>query len=149
MCPAVVPCAMADEESGSKFKTWILCGSTLRVTRCKKIALKILFFQMNPCIKISFPQINPSLILDLPCVLYSVYTPSVGVVGLAEYVCTHPFPNFYRERSRLPVDRVTRRKLRMAQDSNDLFVVNIVVWVLVIILAIVALHCPLPRRVVW
>ena len=22
--------------------------------------------------------------------LYSVYTPSVGVVGLADYVCTHP-----------------------------------------------------------
>ena len=48
----------------------------------------------------------------------------------------------------LPVDRVTSRKLRMAQDSDDLFVVNIVVWVLVVILAIVALHCPLPRRVV-
>ena len=38
----------------------------------------------------------------------------------------------------------------MAQDPDDpLFVVNIVVWVLVIILAIVALHCPLLRRVVW
>ena len=37
----------------------------------------------------------------------------------------------------------------MAQDSDDpLFVVNIVVWVLVVILAIVALHCPLLRRVV-
>ena len=44
----------------------------------------------------------------------------------------------------LPADRVTRRKLRMAQDSDDLFVVNIIVWVLVVILAIVALHCPLP-----
>ena len=49
----------------------------------------------------------------------------------------------------LPVVRVTRRKFRMAQDSDDpLFVVNIVVWVLVVILAIVALHCPLPRIVV-
>ena len=48
----------------------------------------------------------------------------------------------------LPVDRVTCRKFRMAQDSDDLFVVNVVVWVLVVILAIVALHCPLPRRVV-
>ena len=48
----------------------------------------------------------------------------------------------------LPVDRVTRRKFCMAQDSdNPLFVVNIVVWVLVVILAIVALLCPLPRRV--
>ena len=49
----------------------------------------------------------------------------------------------------LPVDRVTRRKLRMAQDSDDLFVVNVVVWVVVVILVIVALHCSLPRRVVW
>ena len=93
------------------------------------------------------------------------YTPSVGVVGLAEYVCTHPILNFYRGRSRLRSRRrrvevpsctqpclwirVTRRSFRMAQDSDDpLFVVNIVVWVLVVILAIVALHCPLPRRVV-
>ena len=49
----------------------------------------------------------------------------------------------------LLVDRVTRRKLRMVQDSDDLFVVNVVVWALVFILVIVALHCPLPRRVVW
>ena len=48
----------------------------------------------------------------------------------------------------LSVDRVTRRELRMVQDSDDIFVVNVVVWVLVVILAIVALHCPLPRRVV-
>ena len=49
----------------------------------------------------------------------------------------------------LPVDRVNRRKFHMALDSDDpLFVVNIVVWVLVVILVIVALHCPLPRRVV-
>ena len=47
------------------------------------------------------------------------------------------------------MDRVTRRKFRMVQESDDpLFVVNVVVWVLVVILAIVALHCPLPRRVV-
>jgi len=48
----------------------------------------------------------------------------------------------------LPVVRVTRRKLRMTPDSDDLFVVNIVVWVLVVILTLVALHCPLPRRAV-
>jgi len=34
------------------------------------------------------------------------------------------------------------------QDSDDLFVVNVIVWVLVVTLAIVALHCPLPCRVV-
>ena len=88
----------------------------------------------------------------------------MGVVGLAEYVCT-PHSEFLQRKIQtsfskmlsrgsvlhptLPVDRVTRRKFRMAQDSDDpLFVVNIVVWVLVIIVAIVALHCPLPRRVV-
>jgi hypothetical protein len=39
----------------------------------------------------------------------------------------------------------------MAQDSNDdpLFVASVVVWVLVVVLMIVALHCPLPCRVVW
>ncbi|PVH31051.1 hypothetical protein PAHAL_9G046100 [Panicum hallii] len=32
--------------------------------------------------------------------------------------------------------------------DDPLFVASVVVWVLVVILAIVALHCPLPRRVV-
>ena len=99
-CPAVVPCATADEESGSSLKTWILCGSTLRVTRYKKTGFENIFFQMNPCIKYCFPQ-NPSLILELPCALCSIYSPSVGVIGLAEYVCTHPILNFYRGRPRL------------------------------------------------
>ena len=88
------------------------------------------------------------------------------MVGLAEYFCTHPIlkllqrkiqTSFPKTLSRgpvlhqtLPVDRVIRRKFCMAQDSDDpLFVVNIIVWVLVVILAIVALHCPLPRIVVW
>ena len=90
----------------------------------------------------------------------------MGVVGLVEYVCTHAILNFYRGRSRLRsrrrrvevpsctqpclLIRVTRRRFRMAQDSDDpLFVINIVVWVWVVILAIVALLYPLPRRVVW
>ena len=29
--------------------------------------------------------------------MYSVYTPSAGVVGLAEYVCTHPLTKFFTE----------------------------------------------------
>ena len=33
--------------------------------------------------------------------MYSVYTPSVGVVGLAEYVCTHPCLIFTKEDSDL------------------------------------------------
>ena len=48
----------------------------------------------------------------------------------------------------LPVDRVTRRKLRMAQDSDDFFMLHVLVWVVVVVLAIVALHYPLSRRVV-
>ena len=47
------------------------------------------------------------------------------------------------------MDRVTRRELRMAQDSDDFLVLHVLVWVVVVVLAIVALHCPLPRRVVW
>ena len=52
---------------------------------------------MSPCIKLAFRKLNPSLILDLPCALYSVYTPSVDVVGLAEYICTHPYLIFTEE----------------------------------------------------
>ena len=48
-----------------------------------------------------------------------------------------------------PGSSVWRRKLHMVQDYDDHFVVNVVVWVLAIILVIVVLHCPLPRRVVW
>ena len=36
----------------------------------------------------------------------------------------------------------------MAQDSDDLFVLHVLVWVVVVVLAIVALHYPLLRRVV-
>ena len=87
----------------------------------------------------------------------------MGGVGLAKYVCTHPclilqrkiqnlFPSTLSRGSvlhpTLPVVRVTRRKLRMAQDSDDPYMVHVLVWVLVLVVAIVALHCPLPRRVV-
>jgi hypothetical protein len=37
---------------------------------------------------------NHNLILGLSCALISVITPSVGVIGLAEYVCTHPILTF-------------------------------------------------------
>ena len=86
------------------------------------------------------------------------------MVGLAEYICTHPILYFYRRRSRLCTRRrwvgipsctqpclwirVTRRSYRMAQDSDDFFVLHVLIWVVVVVLAIVALHCPLLRRVV-
>ena len=44
--------------------------------------------------------------------------------------------------------RVIRMKFRMAQDSDDLDMIHVLVWVLVLVFAIVALHCTLPRRVV-
>ena len=52
---------------------------------------------MNPCIKISFPQIKPWPYPWSILCMYSVYTPSVGVVGLAEYICTHPCLIFTEE----------------------------------------------------
>ena len=97
MCPAVVLCATADKESGSSLKLGSCVDQPLVLLGTRKLVLGNAFFQMNPCIKYYFPQINPSLILDLPCALYSVYTLSVGVIGLAEYVCTHPILNFTEE----------------------------------------------------
>jgi hypothetical protein len=46
-----------------------------------------------------------NLILGLSCASISVITPSVGVIGLAEYVCTHPILTFYSRQSRLPPRR--------------------------------------------
>ena len=98
-CPAVVPCATADEDSGSSLKTWILCRSTLGVTRYKKNWFWKYLLSNEPLHKILLSADQTlALSLILPCALYSVYTPSVGVIGLAEYVCTHPILNFYRGR---------------------------------------------------
>ena len=75
-------------------KTWILCGSTLSK---EKLVLRVLLLN-EPLHKISFLQINPNLILDFTqCMLFCLYSPSVGVVGLAEYVCTHPILTFPEE----------------------------------------------------
>ena len=56
MCPAVVPCATADEESGSslKFGSRVDQPSVLLSTR--KTGFRNVFFQMNPCIKFRFAQ---------------------------------------------------------------------------------------------
>ena len=67
----------------------------------RKLVLKMLLSN-EPLHKISLSaKVNLNLILELPCALYSIYSPCVGVVGLAEYICTHPILNFYRGRSRL------------------------------------------------
>jgi hypothetical protein len=39
--------------------------------------------------KLAFRKLNLSIILDLPCAYILFIPPSVGVVELAEYVCTH------------------------------------------------------------
>jgi hypothetical protein len=49
---------------------------------------------------------NPNLILGLSYALISViHPPPVGVIGLAEYICTHPTLTFYSRGSRLPPRR--------------------------------------------
>ena len=47
--------------------------------------------------KIAFRKLNFSLTLDLPCAYILFIPPSVCVVELAEYVCTHPCLIFTEE----------------------------------------------------
>ena len=78
-CLAVVPCATADEESGSSLKFESCVGQHYVLFSTKKICFENLFFQISPCIKkIAFRKLNPSLILDVTDALYSVYTPLRG-----------------------------------------------------------------------
>ena len=58
-CPAVVPCATADEESGSSLKLGSCVDQPLVLLGTTKVVLENAFFQMNPCIKYCFPQIKP------------------------------------------------------------------------------------------
>jgi len=85
MCPAVVTCATADEESGSSPKTWILCGSTLGITRYKKNWFWKYLLSNEPLHKILLSA-NQTLTLSLNYLVHvTLLIPSpVGVVGLAE-----------------------------------------------------------------
>ena len=47
--------------------------------------------------KLAFRELNPSLTLGLPCALYSVYTPSVGVLDLLSTFVLAPFLIFTEE----------------------------------------------------
>ena len=58
-CPAVVPCATADEESGSSLKLGSCLGQHYVLPGTRKTCFENSFFQMTPCIKIFFPQIKP------------------------------------------------------------------------------------------
>ena len=51
-CPPVVPCATADEESGSSLKLGSCVDQPLVLLGARKLVLENAFFQMNPCIKI-------------------------------------------------------------------------------------------------
>ena len=55
-CPAVVPCATADEESGSSLKLGSRVDQPLVLLGTRKLGLENAFFQMNPCIKYCFSQ---------------------------------------------------------------------------------------------
>ena len=98
MCPAVVPCATADEESGSSLKTWILCGSTLRVTRYKKTHFGKCFLSIEPLHKILLSA-NQTLALSLSYpVHYILFIPPpwVWLDLLSTFVLT-PFFIFTEE----------------------------------------------------
>ena len=101
MCPAAVPCATADEESGSSLKLGSRGGSTPRVTWYKKTGFGKCFLSNEPLHKMLFSA-NQTLALSLIYHVHDIlFIPPVGVVGLAEYVCAHPILNFYRRRFRL------------------------------------------------
>ena len=99
--------------------------------------------------------------------MYSVYTPSVGVVGLAEYVYTHPLLNFYRRiqtlfprtlsrgfvlHPTLPLVLALFRMLSLARYSEpELDLMWVVLWCITVaflLFVIVCLECPPPRRIV-
>ena len=54
-----VPCATADEESGSSLKLGSHVDQPLVLLGTRKLVLENAFFQMNPCIKFCFPQNKP------------------------------------------------------------------------------------------
>src|SRR6185503_7380718 len=56
MCPAIVPCATADEESGSSLKLGSCVDQPFMLLGTGKLVLEILSFKTNPCIKSSFQQ---------------------------------------------------------------------------------------------
>ena len=98
LCPAVVPCATTDGESGSSLKTWT--PGYYKIWFSKRFSVKI-----NPYINYRF---SANLTVTLSLIYLSIlfwYNPSMGVVGLAEYVCTHPTLTFYRRRPRLRARR--------------------------------------------
>ena len=91
MCPAVVPCATADEESGSSLKLGSRVDQPLVLIGTRKLVLENVFFQTNLCIKILLSA-NQTLALSL---IYHVHYilfiphPWVWLDFLSTFVLTH------------------------------------------------------------
>ena len=159
-----MPCATVDEESGSNLKLGSCMDQPLVLLGTRKLVLKM-FLSNEPLHKILLSA-NQTLALSL---IYPVHyilfipPPWVWLDLLSTSVLT-PFlilqrktpTSFQKTLSRVPSCTqpclwigITRRRYRMAQDSDDfLFIFNIVACVWIVILAIVVLLCSLPRRVV-
>ena len=95
-----MPCATADEESGSNLKLGSCVDQPFVLLGTRKLVLEMLSFKMNLCIKKWFSaKVNLNFILELPCALYSVYTPNppwVWLDLLSMFVLT-PFLIFTEE----------------------------------------------------
>ena len=77
---------------GSPVATFkILDPVWINPTGYERIVLRKNLFQNKPLhmLKSAFRKLNPNLILDSSCAYILFIPPSVGVVGLAEYVGTH------------------------------------------------------------
>jgi hypothetical protein len=73
-CPAVVPCATADGESGSSLKLGSCVDQHYVLLSTRKLVLKM-FLKRSFAYNRVFPQINPNPTLGLSCALISVITP--------------------------------------------------------------------------
>ena len=110
MCPAVVPCATADEESGSSLKLGSCVDQPPRVTRNKKTGFGKCFLSNEPLHKILLSAKQTlALSLTYPVHYILFIPPSVGVVGLAEYVCTHPILKFLQMKTQTSFQRTLSR----------------------------------------
>ena len=98
MCPAVVPCATVDEESGSSLKFESCVGQHYVLFGTKKTCFENPFFQMNPCIKYCFPQKQTlTLSLNYPVhITLLIPPPWVWLDLLSTFVFT-PFLIFTEE----------------------------------------------------
>ena len=97
MCPAIVSCATADEESGSSLKQ-IMCGSTPRVTRYKKTSFGKCFLSNEPLHKILLSAKQTLALSLIYLVHYNLFIPPpwVWLDLLSTFVLT-PFFIFTEE----------------------------------------------------